>query len=93
MVSLSVLCEKDIISVSTGQNIGRADDIEFNEKTATVENLVVFGRPKLFGLLGRGKDIRIPWNDVITVGRDVILINSREINITDKHGNIKVDYD
>lgn len=93
MVSLSVLCEKDIISVSTGQNIGRADDIEFSEKTATVENLVVFGRPKLFGLLGRGKDIRIPWNDVITVGRDVILINSREINITDKHGNIKVDYD
>ena len=93
MVSLSVLCEKDIISVSTGQNIGRADDIEFSEKTATVENLVVFGRPKLFGLLGRGKDIRIPWNDVITVGRDVILINSREINITDKHGNIKVDDD
>lgn len=93
MVSLSVLCEKDIISVSTGQNIGRADDIEFSEKTATVENLVVFGRPKLFGLLGRGKDIRIPWNDVITVGMDVILINSREINITDKHGNIKVDYD
>ena len=93
MVSLSVLCEKDIISISTGRNIGRADDIEFSEKTATVENLVVFGRPKLFGLLGRGKDIRIPWNDVITVGRDVILINSREINITDKHGNIKVDYD
>ena len=34
MVSLSVLCEKDIISISTGQNIGRADDIEFSEKTA-----------------------------------------------------------
>ena len=93
MVSLSVLCEKDIISISTGQNIGRADDIEFSEKSATVENIVVFGRPKLFGLLGRGKDIRIPWADVITVGRDVILINSREIKSSGKNGNIKVDYD
>ena len=93
MVSLSVLCEKDIISISTGQNIGRADDIEFSEKTAVVENLVVYGRPKLFGLLGRGKDIRIAWSDVITIGQDVILINSREINTSEKKGKVKVDYD
>ena len=93
MVSLAVLCEKDIISISTGQNIGRADDIEFNEKNAKVENLIVFGRPKLFGLLGRGKDVRIPWEDVITVGKDVILINSQDIVTSDKNGKVKVDYD
>ena len=93
MVSLSVLCEKDIISISTGRNIGRADDIEFNEKNAKVENLVVFGRPKLFGILGRGKDIRISWNDVITVGKDVILINSQDIMTGDKNGKINIDYD
>ena len=93
MVSLSVLCEKDIISILTGQNIGKADDIEFNKSTALVENLVVFGRPKFFGLLGRGKDIRIPWSDVITVGKDVILINSHENIQSEKTGRVKVDYD
>ena len=92
MVSLSVLCEKDIISISTGQNIGRADDIEFDEKSAKVQNLVVFGRPKLFGLLGRGKDVRIAWKDVMTVGRDVILINSNEYIQSDKNGKVKMDY-
>ena len=92
MLSLSVLCEKDIISISTGQNIGRADDIEFDEKSATVQNLVVFGRPKLFGLLGRGKDVRIAWKDVMTVGRDVILINSNEYIQSDKNGKVKMDY-
>ena len=92
MVSLSVLCEKDIISISTGQNIGRADDIEFDEKSATVQNLVVLGRPKLFGLLGRGKDVRIAWKDVMTVGRDVILINSNEYIQSDKNGKVKMDY-
>ena len=92
MVSLSVLCEKDIISISTGQNIGRADDIEFDEKSATVQNLVVFGRPKLFGLLGRGKDVRNAWKDVMTVGRDVILINSNEYIQSDKNGKVKMDY-
>ena len=92
MVSLSVLCQKDIISIVTGQNIGRADDIEFSEKTAVVENLVVFGRPKLFGLLGRGKDIKIAWTDVITVGQDVILINTPEIQTLGKNGKINVEY-
>ena len=92
MVSLSVLCEKDIISISTGQNIGRADDIEFDERTATVQNLIVFGRPKLFGLLGRGKDIRIAWADVMTVGRDVILIKADEYIRAEKNGRVKVDY-
>ena len=93
MVSLSFLCQKDIISVSTGQNIGRRDDIEFSEKTALVENLVVFGRPKFFGLFGRGKDIRIAWSDVITVGRDVILINSPQQNVSGEKGKINVEFD
>lgn len=93
MVSLSILCQKDIISVETGQNIGRADDVEFSEKTAVVENLVVFGRPKFFGLFGREKDIKIAWNQVITVGRDVILISSPQIRKTDKNGRVQIDYD
>ena len=93
MVSLSVLCTKDIISISTGRNIGRADDIEFDERNASVENLVVFGRPRFFGLFGRGKDVRIPWSDVITVGADVILIKTRQYGTEVKTGTIHVDYD
>ncbi len=79
MLSLSFLCQKDIVSVVTGQNIGRIDDLEFDLETAKVESLVVFGRPKFFGLLGRNEDIKISWADVLTVGKDVILINTKEI--------------
>lgn len=92
MVSLSILCQKDIISISTGQNIGKPDDIEFDEKTARIENLIVYGRPKFLGLFGRGKDIKIPWNDVMTVGQDVILIRAQEIKDSEKRGKINVEY-
>lgn len=93
MVSLSLLCQKDIINISNGQNIGRADDIEFDERSAQVHNLVVFGRPKFFGLLGRGKDVKVPWEDVVTIGRDVILIQSLNVKDSDKNGRVKVNYD
>ncbi len=79
MLSLSFLCQKDIISIVTGQNIGRIDDLEFDLETAKVENLIVFGRPKFFGLFGRNEDIKISWSDVLTVGKDAILINTKEI--------------
>ena len=93
MVAFSFLCTKDIISISTGQNIGRADDVELNENTASVENLIVYGRPKFFGLLGRAKDTRIPWADIITVGSDVILINTDRYKENDTSVKINVDYD
>ncbi len=75
MVSLSLLCEKDVISMVNGRNIGKVDDIEFNRETAVVKNLVIFGRPKFFGIFGRGESVRIPWDNVITIGRDAILVN------------------
>lgn len=93
MVSLSLLCQKDIISITTGQNIGRADDIEFDEKTAVVQSLIVYGRPKFFGLFGRGKDVKISWSDVVTVGTDVVLIDNSSNNPAIKNGKVKVDYD
>ncbi len=93
MVSLSSLCEKDIISISSGQNIGRADDIEFDEKTAVIENLVVYGRPKFFGLFGREKDIKISWADIMTIGRDVVLIKSSQFIDAGNAGKSKVKFD
>ncbi|MBR5520832.1 MAG: YlmC/YmxH family sporulation protein [Oscillospiraceae bacterium] len=93
MVALSILCRKDIISISTGRNIGRADDLEFDENTSSVQNLIVFGRPKFFGILGRRKDIRIPWSDVITVGTDVILIKTQANDDVAGRGVFTVDYD
>lgn len=93
MVSFSSLTQKDVISVITGQNLGRVDDLEFSEDTAEVEFLIVFGRLKLWGLLGRCQDIKIPWRDVITIGCDVILINTKELNDNCKRNTGSITFD
>ena len=76
MISLSSLSEKDVISIVTGQNIGRVDDIEFCRENAKVEYLIIFGRPRCFGLFGRSDDIKIPWDDVVIIGKDAILVKN-----------------
>ena len=79
MISLSLLCQKDVISIVTGQNIGRVDDIEFCKETALVKYLVIFGRPRFFGILGREEDVKISWENVVVIGKDTILVKNIDI--------------
>lgn len=68
------LCRKSVIEMSSGANLGRVDDLAFDERAAVVTHIILYGRPRLFGLLGRGEDTVIPWQAIRQVGRDVLLV-------------------
>ena len=93
MISLALLCQKDVIGIANGQNIGRVDDIEFCSENALVKNLVIFGRPKFFGLLGRGEDVKIPWENVVKIGQDVVLVNKCETDKKIKRSGFALKFD
>lgn len=63
------LCERDVVNVTTGQNLGKVDDISFEPETASITGVILYGRLKLFGLLGREEDTAIPWGDIEKSGR------------------------
>lgn len=69
--------QKDVIQVPLGANLGRADDLRFDPQTAALEGLVLLGRPRLFGLLGRQEDVFIPWREIDAIGADVILVRTQ----------------
>ncbi len=76
MYTLRDICERNVINLEKGIIIGTVDDIVFDEKDARVEALLIYGRPRLFGLLGRDSDVRIPWSEVLSFGRDVIMVST-----------------
>lgn len=78
-MNLYDLCERDVVSLSNGDNLGSVDDICFDEKTANITHIVLYGKTKLFGLLGREEDILIPWTDIAKIGSDVVLVSGSEI--------------
>lgn len=65
---------KDVVNIKNGIRIGCVDDVEINTCTAEVTALVIYGRRKLFGLLGREEDIIIRWQDIDVIGEDTILV-------------------
>ena len=56
-------------------NKGRLDDLEVDTCTAQITALVICGRNRLFGLLGRDSDIVIQWKDIEVIGDETILVN------------------
>ena len=75
-MTLAELCKKDVIQMASGANLGRVDDLRFDAENARMTALVLFGRPRLFGLLGREEDVSIPWEEVINIGADVVLVKT-----------------
>ena len=71
-MTLRDLSEKDVIQLKTGENLGRIDDLAFEDGQIT--QVVLHGRARMFGLLGRDDDLFIPWTAVKTIGTDVIMV-------------------
>ena len=65
---------KEVISVEDGSRFGYVGDMEIDLDSGQVRALVVPGRRRLFGLLGREDDQYIPWNAVRRFGEDIILV-------------------
>lgn len=65
---------KEVISVEDGARYGYVGDMEVDLDTGQVRALVVPGRRRFFGLLGREEDKVIPWTAVRRFGEDIILV-------------------
>ena len=70
---------KEVINVGDGSRYGYVGDVEFDDTSGQIRALVVPGRLRLFGLLGREEDVVIPWPSVKRFGEDLILVEGEEI--------------
>ena len=68
------LCSKEVVQLKDGACLGRVDDLELDADTARIGSLLLLGRPRLFGLLGRDDDYVIAWGNIQRMGDDIILV-------------------
>lgn len=70
------LRRKEVIDSLSGSRVGFIDDVEIDTLTAGVRSVVIFGRPRFFGLLGKSDDVIIPWSDITLIGEDTVLVTT-----------------
>lgn len=72
--TLTVLRNKEVIDMRSGMRLGYVDDIEIDTETEKVTSLIIFGRPRALGLMGREEDIVVKCSDIALIGEDTILV-------------------
>lgn len=70
------LRSKQVVCVKNGCVLGFVSDVEMNTKDGAIEAIVIFGRLRALGLLGREEDIVIPWREIEVIGQETVLVNT-----------------
>ena len=65
---------KEVVDIANGTRYGYIGDLEINTERGTVESIIIYGRPRLWGLLGREADAVFPWSAIKRIGADLILV-------------------
>lgn len=68
------LSQKEVINLNDGVCLGRICDVEIDEASGRVISVVLPGKSRAMGLLGRNAELIIPWELISRIGNDVILV-------------------
>lgn len=74
LVRFSELKCREVINICDGCRIGFVSDLEMDCTGGNVCSLIVPGKARFFGLLGRDHDFVIPWGCIRRMGCDIILV-------------------
>ncbi|MBR1739545.1 MAG: YlmC/YmxH family sporulation protein [Ruminococcus sp.] len=89
--TFSSIRNKEIVNLRTGLKIGFADDLELDPNDGRIVSMIVYGRPRAFGLMGRDEDMIIKCSNIRLIGEDTILVDlTDDVRVT-KSGICSVD--
>lgn len=72
---INELRDKQVVSVKDGAVLGYVCDVELDVKNGNLVSIIIPGRNRGLGLLGREEDTVIPWENIEVIGNDTILVN------------------
>lgn len=71
---IAELKDRQVVCVGDGSILGFVGDIELDTENGKLSSIVIYGKAKGFGLLGREDDMIIPWDSIEIIGEETILV-------------------
>ncbi len=92
MVKISDLRAREIINIVDGRRLGLIKDIEIDLEEGRITAIVLPGVSggRFLGFLGKEEEIVVPWEKIIKIGMDVVLVDGS--SFTDPKHEFKIKY-
>lgn len=73
-MKITELQMKDVIAMETGERLGYISDLDIDTQRGRLKGLVLTLKGKAMGLFGKEEEMVIPWDQIVNIGTDVILV-------------------
>lgn len=79
MVKISDLRMREVVNIGDGRRLGPIKDIDINLEEGKITAIILPGQGggRLMGFFGREDEIVVPWDRIVRIGVDVILVDLR----------------
>lgn len=74
LAKTSELRAREIVNIVDGKRLGYPTDLEIDPLTGRITAMVAPVPGKLRWFFGKGGEVVIPWNKIVKIGVDVILV-------------------
>ena len=74
-IRIGDLRDRDVVNINDGKRLGLINDIELDVEGGTIRAIIIPGTAGFMGVLGRKQDMIIPWEKIVKVGVDTILVD------------------
>jgi YlmC/YmxH family sporulation protein len=83
MMKTSDLRQREVINITDGKRLGFVTDLDIDLEKGIIKSIIIPGQNRVFSLFSKAGDYIIPWEQIKTIGSDVILVElSNFINPT-----------
>ncbi|KHE73033.1 YlmC/YmxH family sporulation protein [Halobacillus sp. BBL2006] len=76
-MKITELQMKDVIAMETGERLGYITDLDIDTQRGRLQGLVLTLKGKAMGLFGKEEELVIPWDQIVNIGADVILVKKK----------------
>ncbi|QGT99701.1 YlmC [Candidatus Syntrophocurvum alkaliphilum] len=85
MVKISDIRNREIINILDGKKLGNIIDIELDLENGRILAFILPGRMRGFSIFSKREEVVVPWDKIIRIGRDVILVEVPVYNEIDRY--------
>ncbi|MBQ8164920.1 MAG: YlmC/YmxH family sporulation protein [Clostridia bacterium] len=83
MHRLNDIIKMEVINLFDGRRVGYVSDVAADFHTGKIDSVIIYGEGKFFRKYNHNADIVIPFNKIVSVGEDLIIVDIDE-NLFDK---------
>lgn len=80
--------DKEVICVRNGARLGNVYDVEIDTCTGRLVAIILQGRGRCLGLLGREDDTVIAWDQIEVIGDDTILVRGEYTRVRNEKNDL-----